>query len=211
MSSTSSRAMETDQSWLPQVGLDYARVGAHLGRRPLGDLLAVVEDTVKADPCSETSITTFMSCSIRQDRQLQLVAQLAHELGERARLLRVHARRRLVEQQQLRVGRERARDLDAALVAVRRELDRRAGRTAARLEPGRTRCSSRAPARGPRAPRGGPVAWRKIEPNSPARMRVWRPIMTFSTALIAPNSRMFWNVRATPRPTESRYRAAWLG
>ena len=39
-----------------------------------------------------------------------------------------------------------------------------------------------------------------IEPISPARMRAWRPIITFSVAVIAPNRRMFWNVRATPRP-----------
>ena len=31
-------------------------------------------------------------------------------------------------------------------------------------------------------------------------MRAWRPIITFSTAVMAPNRRMFWNVRATPRP-----------
>ena len=32
----------------------------------------------------------------------------------------------------------------------------------------------------------------------PARIREWRPTTTFSSAVIAPNRRMFWNVRATP-------------
>ena len=39
---------------------------------------------------------------------------------------------------------------------------------------------------------------RTIDPNNPARIRQCRPTITFSSAVIAPNSRMFWNVRATP-------------
>ena len=39
---------------------------------------------------------------------------------------------------------------------------------------------------------------RKIEPNSPAFMRLCWPIMTFSSADIVPKRRMFWNVRAMP-------------
>jgi hypothetical protein len=38
----------------------------------------------------------------------------------------------------------------------------------------------------------------RIEPNSPAFIRACSPTMTFSVAVIVPNSRMFWNVRATP-------------
>ena len=30
-----------------------------------------------------------------------------------------------------------------------------------------------------------------MDPTSPARIWEWRPIMTFSTAVIAPNRRMF--------------------
>jgi hypothetical protein len=40
-----------------------------------------------------------------QHGQLLLGAELGDEVGERRRLLRVHARGRLVEQQQLRLGR----------------------------------------------------------------------------------------------------------
>ncbi len=39
---------------------------------------------------------------------------------------------------------------------------------------------------------------RKIEPNSPPFMREFWPTITFSIALMVPNSRMFWNVRAIP-------------
>jgi hypothetical protein len=54
----------------------------------------------------------------QEDRQAEVVAELAHEVGELVGLLRVHAGGRLVEQQQRRVRRQRAGDLDAALVAV---------------------------------------------------------------------------------------------
>ena len=70
--------------------------------------------------CSETPMTTFMSCSMSRIVRPRSSRSLLHELGELVGLLRVHARRRLVEQQQLAVGRQRARDLDAALVAVGR-------------------------------------------------------------------------------------------
>ena len=39
---------------------------------------------------------------------------------------------------------------------------------------------------------------RRIEPNRPAFIRACRPTITFSSALMVENSRMFWNVRATP-------------
>jgi hypothetical protein len=33
---------------------------------------------------------------------------------------------------------------------------------------------------------------------TPERVRTWQPTMTFSIAVISPNRRMFWNVRAMP-------------
>ncbi len=39
---------------------------------------------------------------------------------------------------------------------------------------------------------------RKIEPSSPAFMRACWPTITFSSALIVANMRMFWNVRDIP-------------
>ena len=53
-----------------------------------------------------------------QDRDLELVAQPADEAHQVERLLRVHAGGGFVEQQQLRPGRQRARDLQPALAAV---------------------------------------------------------------------------------------------
>ena len=44
------------------------------------------------------------------------------EVGHRPGLARVHAGRRLVEQQQLRVARERARHLQTSLVSIRKVL-----------------------------------------------------------------------------------------
>ena len=37
-----------------------------------------------------------------------------------------------------------------------------------------------------------------IEPNRPASRRACWPTITFSTAVIVANSRMFWKVRAIP-------------
>ena len=39
---------------------------------------------------------------------------------------------------------------------------------------------------------------RKIAPTTPERVRTWRPTITFSSAVISANRRMFWNVRAMP-------------
>jgi hypothetical protein len=39
---------------------------------------------------------------------------------------------------------------------------------------------------------------RNTAPTTPARVRAWRPIITFSSADRFTNSRMFWNVRPMP-------------
>ena len=49
----------------------------------------------------------------------------------------------------------------------------------------------------------GTRASRNMAPKTPAPVRTWRPTMTFSTADMLPNRRMFWKVRAIPRS------AAW--
>ena len=59
-----------------------------------------------------------MSCSISRIESPRSVAQPLHQLAQLLGLLRVHPGRRLVEQQQLGVGRQRTRDLEAALIAV---------------------------------------------------------------------------------------------
>jgi hypothetical protein len=45
---------------------------------------------------------------------------------------------------------------------------------------------------------------RSMAPNTPARVRLWRPTMTFSSALMLANRRMFWKVRAMPASTTVR-------
>ena len=47
-----------------------------------------------------------------------------------------------------------------------------------------------------------------IEPNRPASMRACWPTITFSTAVIVANRRMFWNVRAMPAARMRSGRAA---
>ena len=42
------------------------------------------------------------------------------------------------------------------------------------------------------------AAVRKMAPNRPECVRTWRPTITFSSAVISGNSRMFWKVRAMP-------------
>ena len=41
-------------------------------------------------------------------------------------------------------------------------------------------------------------AVRKTAPKSPECVRTWRPTMTFSSAVISGNRRIFWKVRAMP-------------
>ena len=67
---------------------------------------------------SEMPITTRISCSMRRMRDAAFVAQPADERRGLGGLVGVHARRRLVEQQQARPRGQRAGDLQSALVAV---------------------------------------------------------------------------------------------
>ena len=123
-------------------------------------------------------MTTFMSCSMSRIVSPRSSRSLRMKSVRLVGLLRVHPGRRLVEQQQLRVGRERAGDLDAALVAVG-EVDGELVVDAWRPAPTKSSISRAlsSDSRSSRRVRGG----RRIEPNSPARMRACRPTITFST------------------------------
>ena len=55
----------------------------------------------------------------QEDRHVEVVADKTDRVHQLRRLVRVHARSRLIEQQQLRIGRHGARDLQLALLAVR--------------------------------------------------------------------------------------------
>ncbi len=141
-------------------------------------------------------MTTFMSCSISRIVEVELVAQLAHEVGQPRRLVGVHARRRLVEEQELGLGGQRAGDLHPALVAVgqrdrrgRRRCSRAARRSSSILRAfSRTSASSRRT----RGRRGG-----SSRPDRPSCARAGRASRSRSRSS-SPNRRMFWNVRAMP-------------
>ena len=109
-----------------------------------------------------------MSCSSRRRRD---------EGGEAGRLLRVHPRRRLVEQQQPRLGRERARHLEPPLVAVGEVL-----RVLLRLpaQPGEAEQLACRGARPP-PPRAFRRGVRTIEAQIPPLMRLCMATSTFSS------------------------------
>ncbi len=96
-----------------QVGLDHFFVLLHVVRRALGDLLAVVEhgDAV-AQAHDELDVV------LDQQDGAVVVADTVDQLAQHHLLGGVHAGGRLVERDQLRVGGERAGDLQAPLVAV---------------------------------------------------------------------------------------------
>ena len=155
-------------------------------------LLAVVEDgDPVADPHDQLHVVLD-----EQDREAEVAAQPRDQARSRScRLLGVHARGGLVEQQELRVGGERPRDLEPALVAV--------GQVA-----WRARCPCPAARRARAAPRPAVSASFSSLPHprrAEQRVRqvavahgVCIPTRTFSTAVMFWNRRMFWNVRPTP-------------
>ena len=97
-----------------EIGLDHARVGGDGLEGALGDLLAVVEsdDTVR-DALDHVHVVLD-----HEDRVAPLLAQAADQLGDLERLVRVHPRGRLVEEEQARLRRHGARDLEPAPVGI---------------------------------------------------------------------------------------------
>jgi hypothetical protein len=108
----------------------------------------------------------------------------AEECGERALVVAREARRRLVEQQYRRRGRERARDLDQAPVDVR-QVGRAAREVAAVADVGRERSR-------PRDRLGARRRERRAE--APARLAIVR----LSSTDMLPKSCEVWYVRAMP-------------
>ena len=102
-------------SLLPEIGLDDIRVGLHLGRRSLGELAAEIQrDDVVGDRHHETHVMLD-----QQHGDVAVVADAADQVAEHVDFLVVEAAGGLVEQQDLRLGRQRARQLDALLGAER--------------------------------------------------------------------------------------------
>ncbi len=106
----------------------------------------------------------------------------------------VHACGGFVEREQQRFGGQRAGDLQTALFAVGKMLGQRLrGPLDADIAQQFARALRRCACSSARVPRS-----RSSAPNTPARVRTWRPIMTFSSAVRLANRRMFWKVRAMP-------------
>src|SRR5262249_20321278 len=100
--------------WHPQVCVDDPRVLANLVRQALGDLLAELQhDDAVADAHDQAHVVLD-----EQDRDAR-VADAPDEFEQPVLLRGVEAGRWLVEAQQRRVRRERSRDLETSLLAVR--------------------------------------------------------------------------------------------
>ncbi|MDT4847350.1 hypothetical protein FQZ97_814020 [compost metagenome] len=97
-----------------QVGVDHRRVATHFGRRSVGDLAAVVDHGHAVRQTQHQADVVLDE----QDGGAELVARGAYEMRHLALLGDGHARHRLVQQQQLRRGDQRTRQLDALLQTV---------------------------------------------------------------------------------------------
>ena len=182
---------------LAEVRLDNALVRPDLGARALGDLRAVLEH---GDALGHAHDDLHVVLD-QEHRHVPLVADAVDERDEVVGLLRVHAGRRLVEQQQLRAQGQRAGHLEPALVAVREVLRELVG---SRRRTPQNSISSRAVSRASCSSRRWPGVPRMVCQRPPLRCGCIATI-TFSAAVMVPNRRMFWNVRAMPSA------AIWCG
>src|ERR671917_718581 len=120
MFSISSSGMELRSTRLrgAEVGFYDARVLAHLARRALGDLLAVIQHGYPVGDAHDHPHLVLDE----EDGDPPLLPQPPDELREARGLLRVHPRRRLVEEEQLGLRGQGARYLEAPLIPVREVL-----------------------------------------------------------------------------------------
>ena len=178
-----------------QIGFEHRRIALDLGRQALGELLAEFHhDQPVGEAHDELHVV------LDQQHRHALALQLAQQRGELLLLEIAQARSRLVEQQQRRVGRQRARDLDDALLAERQAAGRvvqmgaRPQRSIARAASARVRASSARSSR-------------NAAPITPARPRRYAPSATLSSTLIRGTSFTCWNVRPMPMRAISVRRA----
>src|SRR3954470_18966779 len=82
-----------------EIRLDDPRILAHLSRRSLGDLLAVIQD---GHPVRDAHNYPHLVLD-EEDRDPTLIPEPSYELCQPRRLLRVHPSRWLVQEQQLRL------------------------------------------------------------------------------------------------------------
>src|SRR6266850_6514171 len=96
-----------------EIGLNDPLVGLDGARRPFRDLLPVIEDEHRL---AETH--DHLHVVLDEQHGLACVAQPAHRVQQVVEERAVDARRRLVEQDQRRIGHEHAHELDELLLAV---------------------------------------------------------------------------------------------
>src|SRR6266545_3294782 len=97
-----------------EVGVDHGLVSPHLVRSAVGDLAPVVERDHAIRDVHHHAHVVLDQC----DGSVELVVDAEDEPAHVFLLLDVHARHRLVEQQELGLGRERAGQLDPLLEPV---------------------------------------------------------------------------------------------
>src|SRR6266849_5647814 len=96
-----------------KIGFNHSLVGLDDAGRALGQLLAVVEDEDRlAEPHDDLHVV------LHEEHGLAPVAQLPHGVQELVEQGAVDPRRRLVEQDEIRVGHEHADELHQLLLAV---------------------------------------------------------------------------------------------
>src|SRR5262245_57868418 len=104
-----------------EVGADHLGVVAHVVGRAVADLLAVVEhDHTVGDVHHHAHVVLD-----QHDRGAELVVDVEHEATHVLLLLDVHAGHRLVEQQHLRLHRQRAAEVHALLQTIGQAAHRR--------------------------------------------------------------------------------------
>src|SRR5467141_1116917 len=96
-----------------QVGLDDRGIALHFRGTPFSDLLAVIQHQ---HPVADIHHQAHVV--LDEQHGDAPIANRLDQLAKREALRGVHARGRLVEREQLRLGGERARDLETPLVAV---------------------------------------------------------------------------------------------
>jgi len=109
-----------------EVSFDDFRVVLNRRRRAFGDLQAVVEDGDALAHAHDHAHRMFH----QQEREFELAVNTLDKLNEFNFLRGVHARGRFIQEEQARLGRERAHDFEAALFAVRQAFRRRVAESA---------------------------------------------------------------------------------
>ena len=175
-------------AFLPQIRLDDGGIGFDVGRLPLAMTLPVQH----AD-ASQIPMTRFMSCPMSR-MAISKVSDAADVLHQLRRLGRVHARRRLVQQQAMARRPAPGRSPDGA-------VRRWAGSPPVHEPDPPCRRSPTSPAPKPRLTLRLASRNRGVTAGQQVLLTLFcasPPSSRFSMTLISLYSRIFWKVRAMP-------------